>query len=483
MNSELTFQAIVESSTIATLLVNKEGQLSYVNSYAAKLFGYQRQEMIGQAIEMLIPHKYHGHHVGNRDGFMDRPHVMNFDASRNLMALRKNGSQFPVEISLAPIVTSGGTLILASLIDISARKNAEEQFRSVVESAPNAIVVTGSDGKVTLVNTEAEKLFGYTRSELIGSPSQILIPSRFRKKEGGNDMFYTAPSQRLNPGPRELFAIKKDGREFPVEMAVSPIENPDGDSTITSIIDITERKKSEVIIKKQLIELQLKNREMEQFNYIASHDLQEPLRTVSNYIEMLEEDYEDKLDDEVKESLNMINAAVSRMSLLVRSILDYGRLGRNKTLALINCGEVVNTVLSDLEYLIQNHSATITVEPLPILPAYETELRQLFQNLINNAIKFRKKDVAPVIAIGYSQTGSTHEFYITDNGIGIEPKHFERIFHIFQRLHKEDEFEGNGIGLANCKKIVDMHGGRIWIESQHGLGTTFKFTLAQLSND
>lgn len=230
-------------------------------------------------------------------------------------------------------------------------------------------------------------------------------------------------------------------------------------------------------LKNSLDVIQLKNKELEQFNYIASHDLKEPLRTVSNYVQIIKEDYSEKLNDDVNRHLNTIDKATERMSVLIKSLLDYSKLGKDRKPVLIDCNVLVNDVIADLFKLIETNKAQITINHLPILLAYETELRQVFQNLISNAIKFKKKDSVPEIKIGYINNKTTHEFYVSDNGIGIEPKHFDRIFHMFQRLNKSQDFEGHGIGLANCKKIIEIHGGELWVESEFGKGSTFKFTI------
>jgi len=272
---------------------------------------------------------------------------------------------------------------------------------------------------------------------------------------------------------RELFALRKDGSEFPVEIGLNPIETNEGTVVLASIIDITERKKHETVAA-----LELKNKELEQFNYIASHDLQEPLRTVTNYIQIIKEDFPDELNPEIKTHLQTIERATFRMNMLIRSLLDFSRLGLNKKLESTDCNLVVENVIADLNSLIKNAGAIVIVDQLPVLNAYETELSQLFQNLINNAIKFRKKDVLPLVKISCTKVNGHFEFAVSDNGIGIDPKHFERIFQIFQRLSAD--FTGNGIGLAYCKKIVEMHGGRIWVESEQGKGSTFKFSILNL---
>ena len=356
---------------------------------------------------------------------------------------------------------------------------AQENFRIGVESAPYALILSDETGKITQVNFQTEKLYGYTSEELLGKNIEMLIPKELHKHyRHDSDSFFTSPAVVSLGIDDEVYASSKHGAWFPVEIVLTPITTHNGISVLASITDITSRKANEAIIKNQVKELQLKNQELEHFNYIASHDLQEPLRTVSNYIMLLEEDYPEQINDEIKTHLSTMNSAVSRMSQLVRSLLDFGRLGKNRKLSLTDCCSIITNVKADLNGLIKKNNAIITIaNEMPVLYAYETELRQLFQNLINNAIKFTDKDVAPLITIGCKKTKGFYEFYVSDNGIGIDSKHFNDIFHIFQRLNKNEDYEGYGIGLANCRKIAEMHGGEIWVESEIGKGSTFKFKI------
>jgi signal transduction histidine kinase len=231
---------------------------------------------------------------------------------------------------------------------------------------------------------------------------------------------------------------------------------------------------------KRAAELTAANKELGQFAYIASHDLQEPLRTVSNYMQVFEEDFGAGMDDNARKYLRAVNNATNRMSTLVRSLLSFSRLGHNKKLVYVDCKKIVEDVIADLDTMIRNSHAVIEVAPLPQLNAYEIEIRQLFQNLIINAIKFQKKGTCPHIRIRSEKIVAGWEFAVRDNGIGIDPAHFERVFDIFQRLNNR-EYEGSGIGLANCKKIVHLHHGEIWVESSPGNGTTFRFTIPTLT--
>lgn len=394
-------------------------------------------------------------------------------------------------IALGAVIFSVITLLFihktAFVLNKIERKQemATKNFRAVIESAPNALVISDINGNISLVNAQANNIFGYEDGELIGKDLDVIIPERFRGAHREKQPHYFK-----NPKPRhfdhrlDLCALRKDGTEFPIEIGITPIITEEGTVALASIVDITELRNNEAIIKKQMSELSIKSHEMEQFIYIASHDLQEPLRTQLNYLQLLEEDYPEQLSGEIGEHLTEMKSAIVRMGILVRSLLDYGRLGQNKVLTVTDVQKVVKNVLADLNTLIKTTNAIIEVEPnLPTIQGYETELRQLFQNLINNAIKFRKPDVIPHIKIGCSKHNNYYEFYVADNGIGIDEKYFQRIFHMFQRLHKEEDYQGYGVGLANCKKIVDLHRGTIWVESELGKGSVFKFTISILDDE
>jgi light-regulated signal transduction histidine kinase (bacteriophytochrome) len=225
------------------------------------------------------------------------------------------------------------------------------------------------------------------------------------------------------------------------------------------------------------IELEKKNKELEQFAYIASHDLQEPLRTTSSFVELLRKQYQGKFDERADKYFNYILESSDRMKLLIRNLLDYSRIGNKKELEQVDCNKTLKDVLDDLGAAIDDAKADIQYKPLPVINGYPTELKQLFQNLIINAVKFRKKGATPQINISVQKINGTWQFSFEDNGIGIEKKNSEKIFNIFQRLHTKAEYDGTGIGLSHCKKIVELHKGKIWVESTFGEGSTFHFTL------
>jgi signal transduction histidine kinase len=230
-------------------------------------------------------------------------------------------------------------------------------------------------------------------------------------------------------------------------------------------------------VRQRTAQIESKNKELEQFAYVASHDLQEPLRTISGFVELLQQQYKGRLDENADKFLDYLLQASERMKVLIKDLLDYSRIGREKQSTQVDCNLLVKEVMADLDKIIADTGAAVHASSLPVLQAYPTELKLLFQNLISNSIKFRKPNEIPTIDIGSVRENGQWKFFVQDNGIGIDPQFLDRIFIIFQRLHTRSEYEGSGIGLAHCKKIVEMHGGRIWAESTPGEGSRFFFTI------
>ncbi|MBK5273212.1 MAG: GHKL domain-containing protein, partial [Bacteroidia bacterium] len=266
-------------------------------------------------------------------------------------------------------------------------------------------------------------------------------------------------------------------------------ENGKYKGALAMITDITQRKLHEEQLKKSEADLELKNKELEQknkeleqFAYVASHDLQEPLRTTSSFAELLQQQYKGKLDEKADKYLTFINQSSDRMKILIKDLLDYSRIGRKKELEQVDCNIILEEVLADIDVAIKETQTEIKFSRLPVIKGNPTEIKQLFQNLIINAIKFRRQDESPRINISAKRKDKHWEFSCSDNGIGISEDHRERIFIIFQRLHTRNEYEGSGIGLSHCKKIVELHKGKLWVDSTLGEGSTFYFTIPENNN-
>jgi light-regulated signal transduction histidine kinase (bacteriophytochrome) len=281
---------------------------------------------------------------------------------------------------------------------------------------------------------------------------------------------------------RETVRMAKDGQRIEVLVTASPLRSQAGQIIGASRItrDITERRRAEESLRRTVEELERSNKELEQFAYVTSHDLQEPLRQVRAFVQLLRERYGDRFDGKAGQYMQFIYNGAERMSNLVADLLEYSRVGsRERKRDPVLCQPSLDAALRNLAASIEEAGARITCDLLPTVTADPTLLTQLFQNLIGNAVKFRWEDVQPAIHVGARREDDHWLFWVRDNGIGVPPEHAERIFQIFQRLHTRDKYPGTGIGLAISKKIVERHGGRIWVESQPGRGSTFYFTLPE----
>ena len=392
-----------------------------------------------------------------------------------------------VLLALLMVILLGATIWLnASLLSHSdlSRQEAEERFRLVVEAAPVAMIMVDGRGKIQIANTHTLEMFGYQDRELLGKTVDILVPENFRSKHTGfRQGYFSKPESRAMGVGRDLFGVCKNGQEIPVEIGLSPVQTNKELFTLATIIDITERKKNEVEMKRSIEELARSNAELEQFAYVASHDLQEPLRMVSSYVQLLARRYQGKLDSDADEFIAFAVEGAGRMKVLINDLLTFSRVGtRGKELAPVALDEILERVTRTLGLMIEESNATITHDPLPQVLADDGQMLQLFQNLLANALKFRGESL-PKIHIGVRRQKDRWLIYVRDNGIGIDSQFWDRIFVIFQRLHNREQYEGTGIGLAICRKIVERHGGHIWVESEPEKGSTFYFTLSPVEDD
>jgi len=598
-----TYKAVFDASPDAVIIADEEGLIQLANRQAENLFGYVKEELMGEQVELLIPEGYRKGHKDHRNRYAAQPAVREMGAGLELFARRKNGSRFPVEISLSPIDLPGKKLVAAAIRDITERKlmeqklvESENRFRSVLNNMLEGVTIIGFDWRYLYVNETIaghgrltkEQMVGYTlmevyrgveHTELFKVLEQCMkervvkhveVPYHFsdntstwfemsvqpipegifvltiditeRKKaetllaqseqryrhvvenvsdaimiddvEGrvvfANKRFlqlygysetglphlkledYLAPEYRALlrdwhnrrvagedvPDLFEYEGLHKNGSRIWVEVQVSKVmENGVIKGTQSAIRDITERKKTELKLSETMQATQRTNKELEQFTYMVSHDLQEPLRMVSGFLNLLQSETGEQLNAEAKEYIHYAVDGADRMKVLIEDLLQYSRVGTNKEdFTLVDLKELVQYVLLVMQETIDSTDATIRVQALPVVKANKTLVTQLFQNLIGNALKYRSA-AKPQIEIGVKQENEEPVFYVRDNGIGIEQRHFEKVFVIFKRVHTRGQYSGTGIGLAICKKIVEKHGGRIWVESEPGKGSTFYFTL------
>ena len=474
------FRQVVEAAPNAMVMADSDGRIVLVNSQTEKLFGYSRDELLGNSVDMLVPERFRSTHPGHRRAFYGDLKSRPMGTGRDLFALRKDGSEFPVEIGLNPVTTDEGVFVLAAVVDITERRRLEERFRQVVEAAPNAMVMADREGRIVLVNAQTEKLFGYVREELFGKAIETLVPDRFRIVHHD---YRAAYFNELKPRPmgtgRDLYGLRKDGSEFPVEIGLNPVRTSEEVFVLAAIVDISQRKHAEQELLRRTEELARSNHDLEQFAYVASHDLQEPLRAVAGPLQLLQRRYQGQLDGRADEFIAHAVDGATRMQTLIDDLLAYSRVGRvGAARQLTDCSEVLNQALKRLSVALTESGAQVNCGELPTVQGIPAQLTLLFQNLVGNAVKFRDKDRPIRIDIGAQPQGDEWVISVKDNGIGIDSQYFERIFLIFQRLHSRTEYPGTGLGLALCKRIVEQHGGRIWVESAPGSGATFFFTLS-----
>jgi PAS domain S-box-containing protein len=361
----------------------------------------------------------------------------------------------------------------------AALRESQAQLEALIHSALDAILTVDEEQSIVMFNAAAEKMFGCSGAEALGRPVERFIPQRFRNAHSVHIRKFgeSGTTNRAMNNLGTLRALRADGEEFPMEASISRTQ-VGGRTWFTVIVrDITERERAQKKLAEKMAELARSNADLEQFAYVASHDLQEPLRMVATYTQLLAERYRGRLDENADKFIGYACEGALRMQTLIRDLLAFSRVGRNSAACEpVDCDAAMAEVLLSLGPAIQESGAVVTHAALPVVWADRSQIAQVFQNLIGNAIKFRGKE-PPVISVQAAKIGDEWLFSVSDNGIGIAPEYAEDIFVVFQRLHTRTEYPGNGIGLAICKKIIGRYGGKIWVEAQAGHGSIFKFTM------
>jgi PAS domain S-box-containing protein len=473
---DVTHDAIISRSL--------EGEIRFWSRGAELMYGWSSAEAIGKITHTLLQMQF-----PQPLAEVERTLLQDGRWAGELIHTRRDGSR--VTVSCRKILQRDGAGnaqgVLEINLDVSARRQAEERSRQLMEGAPDAIVVVNRDGKIVLVNARAEQLFRYQRDRLLGQEIEMLIPERFRNRHpecGG--YFFAQPLLRPTEPAPELYGLRADGAEFPVEISLSPLETPDGLLVSGTIRDVTESKRAEAEIKnlnrvllKGYDELAAANKELEAFTYSIAHDLRAPVRHIEGFSKILTQELGNGITPAIRECLGDIVDSTQNMGRMVDDLLALARVGRQElSIQVTGLNSLVTEVLRDLSLDLVDRDIEWQIGDLPYIDCDPGLLKQVFANLLSNAIKYSRPRKPAVIAVGQLKGKGPPTIFIRDNGVGFNAKYADKLFGVFQRLHRKEDFEGTGVGLATVQRIVHKHGGAIWAESELDKGATFFFNLA-----
>ena len=495
--SEQKFRDLLENAPDAIVIVNQSGTIQLVNAQTEKLFGYERSELVGMAVETLVPQRLQHQHSSHRKEYAQSPRPRAMEAGLDLYARRKDGTEFPVEISLSPLESAEGTLISSAIRDVTERKRLAEQllqnemrFRLLIDAVKDyAIISFDPEGLVTSWNSGATRLKGYSAEEIMGQHISRLYP----KEDIDQGKLEEELRQAAATGnvENEGWRVRKDGSRFWAQVVTTALRDSGGKliGFVKIDRDITSKREAEKKIQElnleltqQVNELGNVNRELESFSYSVSHDLRAPLRHVDGFARILKEEYSAGMTPEGLRYLERILEAATQMGQLIDDLLNLARIGRKElNRERVAIARVVKEAMADLPAEAKERSIEWRIEPLPEMNCDAGLVKLIFTNLLSNAVKFTRTRESAVIEVGSRVSDGGPTIYVRDNGVGFDPQYADKLFGVFQRLHRQEDFEGTGVGLATVQRIIRRHGGEIRAESQLNSGATFFFTLGRQS--
>lgn len=492
--ADARLRTVVASVPSALVLVDADGRIRLTNNQAEDLFGYQAAELWGRSVEALLPERFREQHAELRRGFVDRPGTQPMGAGRDLYAVRKDGREVPVEIGLSPIEFGTERLVLASVIDITARKQADDRLRrtlelqrAILDGAGYAVIAGTTEGVITLFNPAAERMLGYRAEEMVGlqtpavfhDADEVVARARLFSEELGETVepgfeVFVIKARRGLPNEHEWTYVHRSGRRFPVLLSVTALHDADG--TITGFLgiatDISDRKRMEN-------RLRAKNEELKAFAYTVSHDLKAPLRGITGYAQELERRHRDGLPERGRFCVSQIVSAAKNLDQLIEDLLKYSRLdSETPTPTDVLLAPLVESILRDRSHAMAESRVEVSTDVPPLtVRVWQRGLHQVLANLIDNAVKYSRESQPPRLTITADELPGRVRISVADNGIGFDMKYHDRIFGLFNRLVRAGEFEGTGAGLAIVRKIAEKIDATIHAESAPGQGATFVVEL------
>ena len=493
---ESKFRNLLEAAPDAMVIVNSAGEIQLVNTQTEKLFGYGRVEILQQPVELLVPERFQTAHKAHRNHYVESLRSRAMGEGQELYGRRKDGGEFPIEISLSPIDTSEGILISAAIRDVTERKTNEEKLREVegrftlFVSGPQdyAVLMLDREGHMVSWNAGAEKIKGYRSEEVLGQHFSKFYPPE--DVEQGKPAYELKAAAEQGRYEDEGWRLRKDGSRFWANVVITAVHDDRGQlrgfGKVTK--DVTERKLIEERLEERNKEVSKANaalveanKELESFSYSVSHDLRAPLRAIDGFSHALLDDCADKFDDQDKYHLSRIRAATQQMGMLIDDLLNLSRITRTQMhIRELDLSAMVHTIMADLQKPEPERSVKLKIEDGITTAADRGLIKIALVNLLSNAWKFTSKGSCTVIEFGNIQVRGATAYFVRDNGAGFDPTYGDRLFGAFQRLHSMAEFPGTGVGLAIVQRIVRRHGGHIWAESAVGQGATFYFTLGEI---